>query len=898
MSINFNDICILLEGVEKISTQQPKEGKEVVIQKTRQYITQWFHKHRQALDSSDGGSFLSTIFPHRRKDRVYGLQPPALSKKLLQVLGFNHGNRMLFERWSTDSSRGDLGYHLAVASRSYDGTSRNKPLFPLERVDKLLTQLAAKYRFSDASIRKQRNSAFNTDAEFQRILQHLESSERKWFARLILREYATIELDETYIFKCYHFLLPDLLKFQNDFDVACRMLREEFSGYPSAPKPSLERSMRAEAAGRLKAVVGVKVSRPLFHKAWSFKHCLQMVQDRAWAAEVKYDGEYCEIHVNLDDTPNDIKIFSKNGKDATADRQLLHDSIRQALRIGQRRCLFKRSCIVLGEMVLYSDREKKILPFSKIRKHISRSGSFLGTLQDSLPHEWEHLMLVYFDVLMVDDRPVMHRGLQERRSVLRELMDVFPGRSQRSEWTLLDFKTEDGSTDLKQAFARTLAYKQEGLVLKPLHSPYLPLFSEVRNRTPGYFIKLKKDYLADMGGQRDLGDFAVIGARLDPQVAPKTDIKQLFWTHFYVGCLTNKLAVDRRDAKPTFKVVGCLSLDKCIPKPDLQYLNSHSQFRKVALHQNGSIDAFDIDHGLGYDGRMSVAFKKPFTAEILGGGYEKMQNETFEMLRHLRIKKLHHDRTWEDATTMEDLQQMAAEKWDIPDADELTGHAKDVALLAKKYARELGLSQTSASEYESTQETTQRSTPRTTQESEQQAPDEARITLQQSVPESPSDAVIPATQQETVPDTYTTTSSTQFSGSTQGIGVQASREVRILVRDDTSERSTTLAPQQALVQAVSMPTPSGTSPEETSSPTKKRKKRSFAEDIISPPKRRMGSRGSLETRPRSVLEVANGNKNLGTFDYDSQEGIIHLYAEEGIQVQVHTSPQKDDCPIL
>lgn len=34
--------------------------------------------------------------------------------------------------------------------------------------------------------------------------------------------------------------------------------------------------------------------------------------------------EYCEIHVDLKNLPNNIKIFSKNGKDATADREALH----------------------------------------------------------------------------------------------------------------------------------------------------------------------------------------------------------------------------------------------------------------------------------------------------------------------------------------------------------------------------------------------------------------------------------------------------------------------------------------------------------------------------------------------------------------------------------------------
>lgn len=477
----------------------------------------------------------------------------------------------------------------------------------MEKIDSLLTQLAARYRFSDPAIQRQLDWDVNTDTELRYILRRLESWEAKWFVRLLLREYPTISLDEAHVFRQYHFLLPDLLKFQNEFDAAFRLLRGELSSYPPKPKPSLESKMRLEAARLLKPAVGSKVARPPFYKAWSFKHCFQLVGERAWAAEVKYDGEYCEyafdnnlnvssfcageIHVDLEAAGNDIQIFSKNGKDATRDREALHNTIRNALRIGRSDCTFRRNCIVLAEMVLYNDKAQKIMPFSKIRKHIKRSGSHLGTLQDSLPHEWEHLMLVFFDVLVLDDEPIMRQCLQKRRHILRNLVRIIPGRSLRSQWTLLDFKSEYGITDLKQAFARSLAEKQEGLILKPLGTPYFPLHSAPGFHQPGYFIKLKRDYLGDMGGQRDLGDFAIIGACYNPQISPKTDVKPLHWTHFHIGCVTNKLEIQRSRMKPRFKVVGCLSLDKQIPKSDLKHLNLFGRLQQIDLGSSRSIDA-------------------------------------------------------------------------------------------------------------------------------------------------------------------------------------------------------------------------------------------------------------------------------------------------------------------
>ena len=888
MTISFNAICSLLQSTENITTHRPRLPPKQEKGSIQQTTANWFNNHRATLDdpSTDGGAVLSALFPHRRKDRVYGLQTPLLAKKLSRLLNFNHGQKALFDGWKT-GKHGDLGVYLERTLKPWDGTFSSKRPVSIKRVDQLLTQLAARYRFSDPAVRSHRDWHLSADEELKGILVRLESWEAKWLVRIVLRDYCTIALDEHLIFEQYHFLLPDLLVFQNDFDAVFGMLRGELSGYPAVPGNLEERSMRMEAARKLKPIVGVKVGRPAFKKAWSFKHCFQLVGQHAWAAENKYDGEYCEIHIDLCRAPQDIQIFSKNGKDATSDREALHATIREALRIGRPDCAFKSKCIVLGEMVLYSDKEKRIMPFSKIRKHISRSGSFIGTLQDSLPHEWEHLMIVFFDVLVLDDKPVLRHCLQERRNLLRDLVQVKPGRSMRSEWSLLDFKTGDGITDLKEIFARNLASRQEGLVLKPLHAPYFPLIYGQGSRRPGYFIKLKKDYLGDMGGERDLGDFAIIGASFDAQIAPKSDLKPLHWTHFHLGCCTNKVAVQRTGVKPSFKIVATVSLDQCIPKPDLKYLNVHGHIRKANMHQDGSTDDFGIEHSKSYDRRITTTFRVPFVAEILGGGYEKVQNETFEMLRHPRVKKLHNDRTWEDCVTLEELEHMAKQKWDVPNADKLDGHAKDVAVLAAKYVRE---SQTSYSTYKTTQDTAQ-TTPRKSSEA--------------SSNPTPSDAVVQETQQPTL-NTYTTASSSpHHSGSTQGMGTRASRQVRILVRRDTAERlalATPLKPPPPapLLISPTVLTPSSTAPLPTPhrlpatallppsstapGPLASRKRAAQLADFVSPPAVRRRIKGRTPLKDFG----ANGVRSLGAFEYESQEGVIHIYAKEGLKVHVHT----------
>lgn len=516
-------------------------------------------------------------------------------------------------------------------------------------------------------------------------------------------------------------------------------------------------------------------------------------------------------------------------------------------------------------MVLYSDKEKKILPFSKIRKHVSRSGSFMGTLQDSLPQEWENLMIVFFDVLVLDDEPVLRRCLQHRRSILRKLVRVIPGRSMRSEWTLLNFQSDDGMIDLKQVFAQALANRQEGLVLKPLHAPYFSLLSAQGSCQAGFFIKVKQDHLADFGGERDLGDFAIIGASFDPQIAPKTTLKPLHWTHFYVGCCTNRNYVQQRTGvKPHFKIVACLSLDKGIPKTDVKYLNIQGYVRQAELREDGSTDDFDIERLKGYERRMTVAFKKPFVVEILGSGYEKVQNELFEMLRHPRVKKIHHDRTWEDTVTMEELERMAEEKWEVPNAGKLDGHARDVALLVQKYTRDRASSQTTTAGSETTQETTQQNTPCTPEKSTQQ---------------TPVDAVV----QETRQDSYATISTTQCSGSTQEKSIRAFREPCIFVREDTPERS--ISPPTLQQPASTISVHSSSSRSVLRNLSLNSRKRISIDATVHPaqPKRRR--------KVSSPLSDTDNHRSLGSFQFESQENTLHIYAKEGVRIQVHNETE-------
>lgn len=53
-----------------------------------------------------------------------------------------------------------------------------------------------------------------------------------------------------------------------------------------------------------------------------------MAAGRRMSMERKYDGEYCQIHIDIS-KKNDgwLKIFSKSGRDSTGDRTRVHEYV-------------------------------------------------------------------------------------------------------------------------------------------------------------------------------------------------------------------------------------------------------------------------------------------------------------------------------------------------------------------------------------------------------------------------------------------------------------------------------------------------------------------------------------------------------------------------------------------
>ena len=662
MPLNFSLLCDLLTQLERIENQIPPPPPLSCQRLKSNKVKDWFKLHRNEIDNVSPEALLSSLLPHRRRDRNYCIQEKRLSRIIGQT--YSLGSSRLKDLSSyTNPGRGDLG--TCVERVTKDLGPPAIPRVSVEELDSSLSELASRSRFAGPKVRLSRSDS-DLDRPLEWLYLRMDPCQAKWLTRVVLKDIARFLPGDYQVMRAYHFLLPDLLRFQDSLPDALALLKGHLGHYPAVPEPEQELAYKHEASLRLCPQVGVKVGRPSFIKARSIQNCLKLVGGRRWSAERKYDGEHCEIHIDMSKGSQCIQIYSKSGKDSTQDRSAVHSVIRESLRIGKSDCPIKSTCIVLGELVVYSDTARDILEFAKLRKHVSRSGSFLGTENDSQAHPHEHLMVIFYDLLMIDDEMAMNEPYQERRTRLSSILTKRPGRAMTAERKLIDFSSTDARETLMEHFAWSITSRWEGLVLKPANSPYFSLHDSDSTSEFRGFIKIKRDYITGIG---DEADFAVIGASYNVRDAEACGTPKPRWTSFYLGCLENKNDVLDRDARPKFRVVDLICCRACIPKTDLETLCEHGQFSQQPFRKDESPEAFDVSIGDSLP-PMQTIFSSPLVVEVLGSAFERPAGANFYSLRHPRIRKVHLDRSWKDTIGFSELQEFARKVREPPPEDE------------------------------------------------------------------------------------------------------------------------------------------------------------------------------------------------------------------------------------
>ncbi|KAH7308931.1 hypothetical protein B0I35DRAFT_359966 [Stachybotrys elegans] len=662
MPFPFSVLCNLLDGLERNAMSSSSIDR--IQERDTHVISTWFDKH-DAIISRQGPeavAFLSCVFPERRPDRVFGLQQRWLEGIIQRAQGIGSSRMKNLQILKTSGGL-DFASCVEHVMAKTDGEPRAGPEVTLEELDDILDQIAASSSFSLASLRQRvkKKHGRSTRANYllSRVFQVLHSSEAKWMIRLISKSYSPVCIPEWLVMSKFHFLLPDLLRLQNTIPAAVRLLdRPTIRHMPIQPAADAYYELRKIASRELEPQVGIMTARPTYRKARSIRHCCQLAGPRRMSMERKYDGEYCQIHISVSKSGACIKIFSKSGRDSTSDRIGIHRALRDSLELDTSGCKIKKQCILEGELLVWNNDDGRIEPFHKIRKYVNRSGRFLGTARDSPVELNEHLMIMFYDILLLDDTAYVRESHDERRRLLQSLVHCIPGRADVGSREALEFSSSDAAERLSEAFARAITERWEGLILKGCDDPYL---SFVEDRS---FIKLKKDYIPGLG---DTADFVIVGGHRDAVDAQELRIGKLRWTSFYIGCMENKDEVCRSNGKPRFRIIDIVDKHG-ISKEDLIYLNRHGYFRQVPFAE--VIPEFDVALDPGRRLQPVDLFREPFTVELVGAGFAKPANARYYTLRFPRVLKVHNDRSFRDTISFKELQEMAKRCVEIPDDQE------------------------------------------------------------------------------------------------------------------------------------------------------------------------------------------------------------------------------------
>lgn len=166
------------------------------------------------------------------------------------------------------------------------------------------------------------------------------------------------------------------------------------------------------------------------------------------------------------------------------------------------------------ELVAYDIQNEKILPFQTLchrsRKHITKE-------------DLENKVAMFaFDLLYLNDEPLINKALHERRTILKNTFEIVHGQLYFAQYAdISDFDA------LEKFLQQSIKDGCEGLMVKTLK---VNAIYEASKRSLNW-LKLKKDYLDDLGDSLDL---VLVGA--DYGTGKRTGQ----FSSFLLGCYNEK----------------------------------------------------------------------------------------------------------------------------------------------------------------------------------------------------------------------------------------------------------------------------------------------------------------------------------------------------------------------
>ncbi|KDQ61659.1 hypothetical protein JAAARDRAFT_31124 [Jaapia argillacea MUCL 33604] len=695
--IPFSFFISLLREISQIRPKQ-KRSSPPYPQPKREYAAllifrRWIAELRRRYSPLPDGTtscVFRLLFPEEDSERKYDMQESRLAHHLSNIFGLStaaggRGQRLI--RWKEESRSGCLGSQVKniLVDSSVHLTDATGSL-TITEVDRLLNHLAATSAFSGITIRSSISSRRPKPEILRKLYDSLPPSEASFLTQIILKDLRPV----LYPPSATHFTAA-LKQYQSN---AVIMLSREDAMKAWDPSGMFLQTYRVVACldaaamaferNELDQTRLPKINSPVeIPKCLKGQGCAQALRlfkssHCVWA-ETKYDGERAQIHVEIieGEQPR-IKIFSKSKRDSTWDRIAIHPIICRALGLSSQAPKIRKNIIVEAEMVPFSECLSKIDEFWRIRSLIETTAQgprasrriftvdqtqeSLDTQQQSMKSDASdagarHLALVFFDVLLLDSISQLNSPYSSRRALLESVMTLLPGYAMLAERHPVvlrrgaDECRSQGEEDLRAVFAKILAQREEGVVLKADEGLY--------NDWKSPWVKLKKDYIP---GHGDTVDLAIVGAAWHKDRGRELRVPPTTYTTFYLGLLANSDTIQADvNIQPHFEVFFTVSYG--LNRDHLEEVNfliKSSDTVKYSCQVEGLPYTFKTLRGLAPPDVMLV---EPLLADLYGAGFTKAPGSKYYELRFPRLTKVYRpsERPWRDGLTTQSLQRIARE---------------------------------------------------------------------------------------------------------------------------------------------------------------------------------------------------------------------------------------------
>ncbi|WFD43209.1 hypothetical protein MPSI1_001864 [Malassezia psittaci] len=279
------------------------------------------------------------------------------------------------------------------------------------------------------------------------------------------------------------YVLDDQSMSTFSFSDAESMAKRAYARHPNWQ--GIVSALRAGNLASLDLEVGIPVTPMLGSITRSLEAVHTTMRDAPFVSEFKYDGQRIQLHVDHDR----VHIFSRHLETIT-DK---YPDIVAMVPLLQERA----SCFILdAEVVATSD--SGLLPFQTLAGR-ARKDVALDTVQ-------VRVCVFAFDLLYLNGCSMLGETLRKRRNAMREaLPESVPATAKHAGFAFAASSEDTTEEGLAAFFQDACSQHCEGVMVKSLdHLPDGPVATYEPDKRTEAWLKVKKDYLEDLGDSLDL----------------------------------------------------------------------------------------------------------------------------------------------------------------------------------------------------------------------------------------------------------------------------------------------------------------------------------------------------------------------------------------------------------